>query len=105
MTASVTRLGDLLHFGKLFKACGNNYFVHIAHILRSFCKGVKMFHFSNDIIFGQLLKTFGNFLLVTLMTALADIRSIQINYFSRQTHQLFDWIGLDQTIQFVANSP
>ena len=27
---SVTRLGDLLHFGQLFKACGNNYFAQIA---------------------------------------------------------------------------
>ena len=33
---SVTRLGDLLHFGKLFKACGNNYFGRIAHIFRQF---------------------------------------------------------------------
>ena len=31
--SSVTRLGDLLHFGQLFKACGNNYFAQIAHIL------------------------------------------------------------------------
>ena len=33
MRVSVTRLDDLLHFGKLFKAFGNNYF---AHILRQF---------------------------------------------------------------------
>ena len=33
---SVTRLGDLLHFGQLFKACGNNYFGQIAHIIRQF---------------------------------------------------------------------
>ena len=33
---SVTRLGDLLHFGQLFKACGNNYFTQIAHIFRQF---------------------------------------------------------------------
>ena len=26
LPTSVTRLGDLLHFGQLFKACGNNYF-------------------------------------------------------------------------------
>ena len=26
---SVTRLGDLLHFGQLFKVCGKNYFAHI----------------------------------------------------------------------------
>ena len=30
------------------------------------CKGVKIFNFSSDIIFGQPLKTFGDFLLVTL---------------------------------------
>ena len=33
---SVTRLGDLLHFGQLFMACGKNYFVQIAHILGNF---------------------------------------------------------------------
>ena len=32
----VTRLGDLLHFGQLFKACGNNHFAKIAHIFREF---------------------------------------------------------------------
>ena len=52
---SVTRLGYLYHFGQLFKACGNNYFAQIAHILGNFCKGVKIFHFSWEIIFGQLL--------------------------------------------------
>ena len=30
---SVTRLGDLLHFGQLFKTCGNNYFAQIAYIV------------------------------------------------------------------------
>ena len=39
---SVTRLGDVLNFGQLFKACGNNYF---AHFYRQFCKGVKIFFF------------------------------------------------------------
>ena len=33
---SVTRLGDLLDFGQLFKAFGNNYFAQISHILRQF---------------------------------------------------------------------
>ena len=32
MYPSVTKLGDLLHFGQLFKAFGNNYFAQIAHI-------------------------------------------------------------------------
>ena len=44
---SVTRLGNLLHFGQLFKAYGNNYFVQIAHISRQFFKAVKIFHFSS----------------------------------------------------------
>ena len=33
---SVTRLGDLLGFGQLFKAFGYNYFAQISHILRHF---------------------------------------------------------------------
>ena len=33
---SVTRLGDLLHFGRLFKTSGNNYFAPIAYIFRQF---------------------------------------------------------------------
>ena len=52
---SVTRLGDLLHFGQLFKACGNNYFALIVHILGNLCKVVKIFHFACEIVFGQLL--------------------------------------------------
>ena len=55
MVTSMSRLGDLLHFGQLFKACGNNYFALIAHILGHFCKVVKIFHFASEIIFGQIL--------------------------------------------------
>ena len=62
----MTRLGDLLHFGQLFKACRNNYFAQIAMFKGNFCKGLKIFHFSCGINFGQLLYTFGDFLLVTL---------------------------------------
>ena len=36
VSASVTRLGDLLQFGQLFKACDNNYFAQTVHILRQF---------------------------------------------------------------------
>ena len=52
---SVTRLGNLVYFGQLFKSFGNNYFGQIAHILGKFCKVVKIYHFSSEIIFGQLL--------------------------------------------------
>ena len=64
--SSVTRLGDFLHFGQLFNGHGKKYFSQIAHILGSFCRGAKIFHFSSGIIFGQLLLKFGDFLLVTL---------------------------------------
>ena len=36
INVSVTRLGDLLDFGQLFKARGNNKFAQISHILRQF---------------------------------------------------------------------
>ena len=52
---SETRLGDLLDFGQ-------------PTFLSDFCKGVKIFNFSSEIIFGQLFWTFGNFLLVTLVS-------------------------------------
>ena len=38
-TASVTKSCNLLHFGQLFKACGNNY---IAHSCRQFLKGLNL---------------------------------------------------------------
>ena len=36
LLTSVTRLGDLLNFGQLFKAICNNQFAQISHILRQF---------------------------------------------------------------------
>ena len=33
--SSVTRFGDLLDFGQVFKAFGNNYLAQNAHILRN----------------------------------------------------------------------
>ena len=51
----MTRLGYVLHIGQFLKACGNNYFAQSAHIFREFLEGVKMFHFSSEIILGQLL--------------------------------------------------
>ena len=33
---SVNRLGDLLDFGQVFKATGNNLIAQISHILRQF---------------------------------------------------------------------
>ena len=58
---SVTRLGDLLHFGQHFKTCGNNYFAQIAHILGHFYKGVKIFHFTSEIILAKSYRPLATF--------------------------------------------
>ena len=41
--------------GNFFKICGNNYFAKLPTFLGKFCKGVKIFNFSSEITFGQLL--------------------------------------------------
>ena len=67
MTAiSVTRLGDLLHFGNFLKPLATINLPKLLTFLGTFCKGVKIYHFSSEINFGQLLQTFGDFFLVTL---------------------------------------
>ena len=64
---SVTRFGDLLDFGELFSMPVATISLHKSPtFLCNFCKGVKILNFSNEIIFGQLFETFGDFLLVTL---------------------------------------
>ena len=49
----MTRLGDFLHFVQLFKAFEINS-PKSPTILGNFCKGVEIFDFSSEIIFGQL---------------------------------------------------
>ena len=48
--AKVTRLGNLLDFGQLFKATINLF--KSPTFLGNFCKGVKIYHFYSEIIFG-----------------------------------------------------
>ena len=67
------QIGWFIALWATFKACGNNYFTQIAHIIRQFLLGLEIFHFSSEIIFRQLLKTFGDFLLVTLQLSLMKI--------------------------------
>ena len=52
---SVTRFGNLLYFGQLFKAFGNIILSKSPTFLGKFCKCVKNNNFSFDIIFRQLL--------------------------------------------------
>ena len=59
--ASVTRLNDLSDFGKFLKPLATINLPKSPTFLSKFCKGVKIYHFSSEIIFGQLLQTFGDF--------------------------------------------
>ena len=63
---SVTRLGNFLDFGLAAINLPKSPI-----FLGNFSKGVKIYHFSCEIIFGKLLKTFGDFFLVTLETTQA----------------------------------
>ena len=77
---SVTRLADLLNFGQLFKALATINLPKSPAFLGNFCKGVKIYHFSSEIIFGQLLKTFGDFFLVTLAPISPHLGTQKHNY-------------------------
>ena len=48
----MTRLGDLLDFEQLFKPVETISMPKSPTFLGDFCKGVKIFHFSSEIIFG-----------------------------------------------------
>ena len=65
-TSSVTRLGDFCTLGIFLKPLAPINMPKSPTRLGNFCKGVKIYHFSSEIFFGQLLQTFGDFLLLTL---------------------------------------
>ena len=52
---SVTRLGDLLDFGQVLKPLATINLLKSPTFLGNFCKGVNIYNFSSEIIFGQLL--------------------------------------------------
>ena len=47
----MTRLGDLLHFGQLLKPVAKIILPKWPSLLGNFCKCVKIFDFSSEIIF------------------------------------------------------
>ena len=55
ITASVTRLGDLLDFGPFLKPLVTINLSKSPTFLGNYCKGFKIIHVSVEIIFGQLL--------------------------------------------------
>ena len=80
--SSVTRLGNLLHFRQLFKACGNYYFAQIAQILVNFVNVSKSFFFLLESFLGNFYRHFGDFLLVILVGSIwGQIRSSTFLWF------------------------
>ena len=53
--ASVTRLGDFCTLGSHSKPVATIILPKLPTLLGNFCKGVKIIHFSCEIVFGQLL--------------------------------------------------
>ena len=53
--------------GNFFKPLATIYLPKSLTFLGNFCKVIKIYHFSCEIIFGQLLQMFGDFYLVTLI--------------------------------------
>ena len=59
VVVSVTILRDLLHFGQLFKACGDIYFAQINHIIRQFSQ--RFFVFQVESFLGNFYKNLATF--------------------------------------------
>ena len=68
--------------GKFFKALATISLPKSLTFLGNFCKGVKILNFSSEIIFGQLLQTFGYFYLVTLQVKDLPTKYLLIEHFS-----------------------
>ena len=70
--------------------------------LDNFCNGVKFYHFSSEIIFGQFLLAFGDFFLVTLMVRVSITAGRAVKYHVGMTPGIPAWLtscltGLDST--------
>ena len=63
----MTRWANYLTLGNFLKPLAQIILPKSPTFWGNFCKGVKIYHFSSEIIFGQLLQTFGDFFLVALI--------------------------------------
>ena len=54
LVCSVTRLGDFFILGNFLKPLATINLPQSPTFLGNFCKGVKIYHFSSEIIFGQI---------------------------------------------------
>ena len=97
----MTRLGDLLYFGQLFKDCVATIILpKLPAFLGNFCKGVEIFHFSSEIVFlGNFCRHLATFTGHTGLETLFDLKaqgniitilaSFDLN-FLRETWQEFE---------------
>ena len=76
---SVTRLAIFCTLGNFSKPVATIIVPKLSTFRAIFCKGVNISHFSNEIIFGQLLQTFGNLILVTLQLQQPVFTSFCVN--------------------------
>ena len=84
---SVTRLGIFSTLDKFLKPLATINLPKSPTILGNFCKGVKIYHFSIEIIFVQLSWTFANFS-VTLPAMYLNISlNVDTNYCTLQTSE------------------
>ena len=103
LRASVTRLGDLFHtLGNFSKPVAIINLPKSPTFLGNFCKGVKIFYFSSEIIFGQLLQTFGNFLLVPLARGNVYILRRSFQFQSVIQMSGFRSLGEGEDVEFIS---
>ena len=81
MATSVTRFGNILLVAAIILPKSPT-------LLGNFCKGVKIIHISSEFNFGQLLQTFGDFYLVTLVDYLVKpvVHILQVKIFMPRPH-------------------
>ena len=61
VVTSVTRLGDLLHFGQLFKACGNNYYPNRPHFRQFWWRWCNLSFFCWNHLLGNFYRHLATF--------------------------------------------
>ena len=81
--SSVTRLGDLLHFGQLFKPGGQNYFAQILHSFAIFVKVSKSFISLMEPILGNFYRQLAIFSCHTGHKAPVDFLFTEASHYSR----------------------
>ena len=86
-STNVTRLGNLWTFGNFLKPLAEINLPKSPKFLGYFCKGVKIYYFSSEIVFGQLLQTFGDFFLVTLHSSNSSLFCAIVQTIAQQNVQ------------------